>query len=155
MVGGTTGTGTNDANYIEASSITATTSGRLFSLGLNIETAAGNIRLGLYSTYSGGVFSGLLCQSASTSAVAGWNDLSVTSIKIIQGKTYYLAWLCDSNSLKIYYDASSTDYYVSYAYNTFPDPTGTLTVLPGVTFNIRMTYEALKEIKTSALGSFF
>jgi hypothetical protein len=121
--------------------LVASANGLLKSIGLNVSTAAGNIRLGLYSTYSNNVLSGLLTQSGSVAAITGWNDLPVPSIPIVSGTPYYPAIQNDNGSIIWYYKASGTNLYCTESYGTFPDPTPTLsTNASAYTANMRITY---------------
>ncbi len=107
-VGGTT------AHYViltdlVAYAIVASASGTLTSIGVNIFAAAGNIRVCIYSTYSGSKLSGILGQSASTPAVGGWNDLAIPGgVAIVSGTTYYIAVLSDIGSCSFFYINSGT-----------------------------------------------
>jgi hypothetical protein len=137
---GSTANNATTSGFITGSAIVATASGTLTSIGINIQTAAGNIRVALYSTYSASKFSGLLGQSADTVAVGGWNDLSIGAVAIVSGMTYYIGLQASSGTLKMYYAASGTQYYVTAAYAAFADPTATLSSQSGYCDNMRITY---------------
>jgi hypothetical protein len=141
-IGDTSSNNDNPYSYFAAQSIVPSKSGTLTSLGINVSTVAGNLRLALYSTYSGGKLSGLLGQSADTLVVSGWNDLSIGSVSITAGATYYPALQVSSSSYKGYFLNSGTQYYYSLAYGTFPDPTGTLNT-GTETRNMRIKYSAI------------
>jgi hypothetical protein len=125
--------------------ITASDSGTLSIVGLEVKNADGNLRYAIYSTYGGvdgGHFSGLLGQSASTAAHTGWNDLAIPGVPIVKGTTYYIAVQCDSSSLACYLIWSGIAYYCNISggsYTTFPDPTNTVTS-ESKTLNLHMTY---------------
>jgi len=141
-IGGTTSSA-GLGNHLYGMAITASASGTLTSIGINVQsTGSSNIVLGIYSTISNNVFSGLLDQSSSTAAVPGWNDLSVSPVNIVQGTTYYLVIACSKTAYNlVVYDAAGAGYYAPGAYPTFPDPTGTVTSgdYP-YTYNMRITY---------------
>ena len=126
-IGSTATHSTGTGYYIAGYAIVASKSGIVRTLGINLLTAAGNIRLALYSTYSNLKFSGLLGQSASTAAVAGWNDLTVTGITVVASTTYYICFQLSSLLADRYYANSGTQYYCAFAYDAFPDPTPSLT----------------------------
>ena len=139
-IGNTVGT-TNGPNVLFGYAITASASGNLSSSGVNVKTAAGSIRVGIYSGYNGTShkFTGLLGQSASTAEV-GWNDPTVTGVSIIQSATYYLVFVLDDSGAAIYADGSSgTEYYGAFTYGTLTDPSATVTS-DTTTANMRMTY---------------
>ena len=123
--------------------ITASASGSLTSIGVNIKvaTSSPHIRLGLYSTLTGTpTFSGMMCQSNSTVAVVGWNDLAVSGCSVSVGVMYYPVIQADSSGLNMWLSNSNTTYYVAFgSYGSFPDPTGTLSSFTD-TANMRITY---------------
>jgi len=145
-IGSTAWASNEFVNSIYCFAITASASGTLQTIGVNVATVlygGGKIDLALYSTYSSGKFSGLLGQSASTAAVAGWNDLSIgSSIQIVSGTTYYICSQ-SSNTFLVEYASRSggTLYWEPFLYAPFPSTTGTLTTDSDTyTLNMRMTY---------------
>lgn len=143
-IGGTTVNVATQSGYIFGWAIVASASGTIKTIGMNLKTAAGNIRLALYSTYSGGKFSGLLGQSASTTAVAGWNDLPIGAVSVVKDATYYIVAQLDNNTAAAYYIASGTRIYGTFTYGAFPDPTGSLSEQANILFNMRITYVQIK-----------
>jgi hypothetical protein len=142
-IGDTSHTDGETSAYIRGFPLVASDSGTLDTLGINLSAYTGHIRLGLYSTYSGGKFSGLLGQSASTVAVSGWNDLSIgAGIPILATRTYYPVIEGDAAypNIGAYYAAAGTWYYVVYTYGAFPDPTNTLTTASNFAMNMRIKY---------------
>ena len=141
--------------------ITASASGSLTSIGVNIKvaTSSPHIRLGLYSTLTGTpTFSGMMCQSNSTVAVVGWNDLAVSGCSVSVGVMYYPVIQADSSGLNMWLSNSNTTYYVAFgSYGSFPDPTGTLSSFTN-TANMRITYfsatasQYLKALNFSSLN---
>jgi hypothetical protein len=137
-IGDTSANGNYINGRMDVCPITATDSGTLSSVGINVLTASGNVRVCIYSTRTT-TASGLLGQSASTPVVTGWMDLEITGVSIVQGTTYYLGVQFDDNTAYNYLQWSGTSYYVAMVYGTFPDPSGTLSSA-GFTDNMRMTY---------------
>jgi hypothetical protein len=137
-----TSANTDASGEINGYAISPSVSGTLQSVGLNVKTAAGNIRVAIYSTYSSSEFSGLLGQSTSTVAATGWNDLSITGVFLTGGSTYYICFqqsAPNDGSFLFYTNTSGTKYSVSYTYGSFPGTTGTLTTI-SQTANMRITY---------------
>ena len=120
--------------------ITPSKSGVLQSINVNVYTAAGNIRVGAYSGYAGGVFSGLISQSSSTAvSTTGMLYVPVSAAPVTKGVPIYLSIQRDNNSFSAYAVAAGTLYYASQAYGPFPDPTGSLSTVT-YTFNMGITY---------------
>ena len=120
---------------VEIFSITATASGTLSSIGLNLKSAAGNIRVAIWD-----VSGNLLGESSSTTAVVGWNDLAITGVSIVNGTPYRLGYQQDNSSTTVYYEwAPGEESYISQSYGAFPNPLGSPTVGNFIR-NMRMTY---------------
>ena len=138
-IGGTSTNSGPGANVLVGCVITPTQSGTLQNIGVNVYTAAGNVRAGAYSNYSG-VFSGLLSQSSNTPVSGtGWLYMPVSPANVTQGVPIYLSLQRDNASFSAYAIASGTLYYVNQTYGAFPDPTGSLTPVT-YTFNMSITY---------------
>jgi hypothetical protein len=149
-IGSTANTGGATINPMRGFPITASASGTLTTIGIYLNAGTtGNLRVGIYSTYSANTFSGLLGQSASTPAAAGWNDLSVTGVTITASATYFLVVESDTSGLQSYYAASGTFYYCAYTFGAFSDPTPTLTSNTGVTHNMRIVYISITATSTT------
>lgn len=138
-IGDTTYNGASSVNAFNGSAITPSASGTLQSIGLNVKTAAGNLQVGIYNTYSGGVFNGLLAHSGSVAAVTGWNDLPATA-PLTVGTPVYIVFEGDSASLWFYYGGAGSLLYNTTTFGTWPDPSGALTSYAGPSFNMRITY---------------
>jgi hypothetical protein len=140
-VGSTAFTQSALAGYVLVMKITASASGSLTSVGLNIQGAAGNLRVAIYST-DGSTISGLLGQSSSVAMVNGWNDLPITGVTITASTVYYIAFQVDSASANIYQNQGGpeTRYYATATYGSFPDPTGSVTGDTARNYNMRMIY---------------
>jgi hypothetical protein len=131
----------NQTGYVEGNqSITASASGTLQTIGINLYAAAGNIRLAIYDDDGGGNANNRLGQSASTPAQMGQNDLSVPGVSIVQGQNYHLDWQVDSNTTSIYYSTTGLAKYKAQAYGDFPNPMGSMSNNTNHMWNMRMTY---------------
>jgi len=142
-VGDTSNIGTNNVGMFQVTAITATQSGQLHYLGVNVATASGNLEVALYSSISGNTFTGLLGKSASTPAVKGWNDEAVSaSSNLTQGSKYYEVWESDNNALGVYFSTSfGTFYYGAGAnYGSFTNPSPTFAGSGTASFNVRIIY---------------
>jgi len=126
-IGGTTAPASNLVGYIVGFAITPSKAGPLFAVGVKLGVAAGSIRVAIYSTYSGSKFSGLLGQSASVTAIVGWNDLVCGQVNLVASTTYYIALQLNNNSASFYDVEGGTQYYATMTYGVFVDPSATLT----------------------------
>lgn len=141
------GTATHSASWqgaVDAYPITASASGSLVSIGMNLFSvnAGSNLRLAIY-TDSSGQPGTLLGQSADTVGVGGqWNDLSVTGVSIVANTPYWLAFQAQNGQLEPWRDASSTTIWqFSQAYGSFPASGSSFTNNSGQNVqNLRMTY---------------
>lgn len=120
-----TGTGTTgDIGFqgtIYARQITASASGALETVGLDIHAAAGNMRLAIYSDV-GGVPTALLGESASTAiAGTGFQDAAVTGVSIVATAQYWLAFQLDNSGAGPHYD-NAAKYEKNQAYGAYPNP---------------------------------
>ena len=141
-IGTTDNTGDGNNGYLAGSAITASQTGTLSTVGINIATPFGNIEAAIYNTYSGGSFSGLLGQSISNATKTGWNDLVIPgNINIVAGTTYYVVWTSDSLPYR-YYSSSGTTYLAAMSYGAFPSTTNTLYSI-AATENMRIKYYSL------------
>lgn len=126
--------------YLFAFKHSLTEAGKIDSISLYVLVAAGNIRLAIYSD-SAGSPGALLCQTASQTAVEGWNTLIPTTLPTLAAGTYWLAFQVSSATLQIRYQAGAANQraYRTFTYNAFPDPFGTPT-LDAYTYSIYATY---------------
>lgn len=92
----TTGDSGN-ANFLLAQNATLPSAGSLQSISFYVTTAAGQLRLGVYTDASG-VPGTLVAQTAAFTPVVGWNTVALTSSSLSAG-TYWLAYAPSSNSL--------------------------------------------------------
>jgi len=141
-IGGTTAT----YDYFgaqQAHSITASASGILTTLGMNIDSASGNIRLAIYSNGAGKP-ANLLGESSSTIATAGWNDLTIPGgVSIVASTTYWIAYQQDTGACKIYRQNGETGIprrYYSHSYGAFDSTWQADDGDTSNTLNMRMTY---------------
>lgn len=108
--------------------------GKVITVTVMVSAAAGNLRVGIYSD-SGGAPNALLAESASTAAVAGWQQITLTApATLAEGAAFWIVTLCDNNGLSISQElfaagGSELNYYAGFAYgalpNPFPTPDGT------------------------------
>jgi hypothetical protein len=140
----TIGTGVNYDNYINgyarAFQFTASASGTVSKVGLNVRTASGNVITAIYDDSSNSP-NNLLGASASTAAASGWNDLALTTpVYITSGSKYWLACQISASALYVYDDYGTNTYYKrSWTYGSFPSPFGG-SASPNLTINMRITY---------------
>jgi hypothetical protein len=140
-IGGTAQHGHN-TSYLLGFHIQASASGILTSVGVNVESYDGNLRLAIYSTYSGGKFSGLLGQAEAV-AHAGWNDLPITGVTIVQGTTYYIDIQQSSGYCDLYIGAWTAGAGAggSMTYGAFTDPSVSCSSYD-YPYNMRIIYSA-------------
>jgi hypothetical protein len=140
-IGDASGQNADFISNLWVSPIIASASGVLQTIGVNMQTAGGNIRLKLYAD-SGGVPGTLLCETNSTACAVGWNDIAPTTLPSIVATTkYWLGVETDNVNPAYYYAGTSGDYYIAHTYGAGPSPYGSGTSI-AVTLNMRMTYTA-------------
>ena len=141
---------------IEASPITASTSGSLLqSLGVNLFSGGnGNVRLALYSN-SGGYPYMLLCNSTSQSTISsGWDYLNVSScgIGITGGTTYWVAVQLSSAADMDYYSSGGGRALQYQSYGAFPS-TYSATVTDSYSYNLGMIYGDITTTSTTTTST--
>ena len=157
-IGSTASNAAPSTGFILGDPITASTSGRLSSIGVQaVGNLTGNLRTAIYSTLTGTpTFTGLLGQSASTAWVLGWNDLAIPQLpRIVKGNTYYICFQVSQTATAVYSTAPGTGLYyaVSWGYGSFPDPTGTLSTAGNTrTWNMRITYTSQAVLTRNVIG---
>ena len=141
--GQTSGTATPTIGYVYAFQVTATASGALTSVGLDVVNAAGNIDVAIYTDSAGAAGTLIAHAAAAVAAATGWNDIPVTGLNVVDGGKYWLAFQNDTGTLTIKNAGFGGSNCVSYAESTF----GTWIASPtwGSTNafkspNLRMTY---------------
>jgi hypothetical protein len=140
-VGGSTSHGKPGTGYVQAFPVTASASGTLVTLGMNLFDGAGNIRLALYSDNGGTKPKTLLCETGSVAAIDAWNDNAPSTLpSIVLGTKYWISGQFDNANLDLYYIAGSRSWYAK-AYGAF-DATwsATSTQDSNAQWNMRMTY---------------
>src|SRR5438105_2807084 len=108
--------------FVRVWQITASATGNLSSVGIDIQNAgSGNVRTAIY-TDSAGAAGTLLGASADTVPSTGWNDLSVTGVSIVAGTPYWIGFQAANNTLHVYKTVATVAslYYFSQAYGAFP-----------------------------------
>jgi hypothetical protein len=118
-----------DANLLFAQSAALSQTATIESLSIYAAAGTGNLILGIYADNGSGAPGALQAQTASFSAVAGWNTANVTAPISLQPGTYWLAWLTDSNVLSVPAVTTGTDAYYPLSFGSLP-PTfsGTATI---------------------------
>lgn len=128
------------SQYARASNITAGYWGTINKVGVNVATPAGNIMTAIYADSSGSP-GALLASSSSAAAVSGWNDLTLdTPVEVTAGTTYWLCFNNDDDNIDTYRDPDGSHVYVSWTYDSFPDPFGTPAGTRPFTQHMRVTY---------------
>ena len=83
----------------------------------------------------------LLASSSSAAAVSGWNDLTLNiSVNVTAGTTYWLCFNNDDDNIDTYRDPDGSHVYVSWTYDSFPDPFDTPAGTRPFTQHMRVTY---------------
>lgn len=140
IVGGTGTSWNNGVGYVFWTKITASSSGTLQTVGVNIQTVAGSAETAIYSDSSGPAT--LLGNSASIKLSSGWNDLTIPgSVSITSGTAYWLGIEVNSNSANVYFNSGSGEVFQSpgtYSYGTWANNPSTQSSTDVV--NQRMTY---------------
>jgi hypothetical protein len=136
---------------VRACPIVASKSGTVTHVGINCGTPAGaNIMVAIYSGDADSPLN-LLAQSASTAAVAGWNDLALsTTVSVVAGSTYWLAFENDNDDFTTYRVENGTLLYYTTAYGTFPNPFSVFPYTQVMTQNMRITYEGAVNLQGAA-----
>jgi hypothetical protein len=114
-----------NSNSTQASKFVAGTTGTVSSISAYLNTATGNVQVGIYSDNGSGTGPGtLLGSSNAVTAVTGWNTLAVSGgPTITSGTTYWLA-LGTSGGSHFKYGPGTTGSTV-YDLGGYPLPTGT------------------------------
>lgn len=143
-IGNTNGSD-NGGNVAWAGKITASASGTLTSVGINVATGVGStIRAAIYSHDAvNNKPKTLLGESSSISPTTGWNDLAIAGVSIVAGTIYWLA--VQQNVFGTIYDegagGTTRNSYYSKTYGAF-DATWSAGSTERTTYcpNMRMTY---------------
>lgn len=92
---------------------------------MNLQAAAGNVRMGLYSD-SANMASALYGQTASTPAATGFPFIPLTAEILLTQTVAWIAFETDNGTANIYLNADSGTYkesfWASQAYNPFGTP---------------------------------
>jgi hypothetical protein len=138
-VGGASNIVNVGAMFVFASSFSASASGTVTKVGINVAGAGGSVMTAIYSD-SGGTPGNVLGTSTSTGAVNGWNDLPLTTpVSMTSGTRYWLAVESSSSSTSLYWAAAGSYYRSGQTYGTFPNPFGTPSST-SIALNMRITY---------------
>ena len=103
---------------------TANTTGQVTTVGLNVYTAVGNIRVAVYANNASNNYPGtLLGESSSLAAATNWNDLAVGNVYITNGVVYWLCLQVSDNTLNLYDKLTGmTGRSAVQSYGAFPNP---------------------------------
>jgi hypothetical protein len=111
-IGDTSGSRSYSPNYVYAYNITASSSGILQSVGINLYATGGSsyLSMALFADSGSGSPAGLLANSGIMNTTTGWNDLSMspTNVGIVSGNTYWIAFETDTPVLSAYSNASAS-----------------------------------------------
>ena len=94
-----TGLDSGNANLLLAQKADLSQAATIETLSFYAQTAAGNLRLGIYGN-SGTVPGSILATTNPFTVVTGWNTASVVTPVVLQPGTYWLAYLPSSNDLE-------------------------------------------------------
>lgn len=132
-IGNTTvlGSTTNDAGLIVATRYVVGTTGILVNMSINIQTAAGNMIMGIY-TDTGNGYPGTLLATSSVTVLSstGWVTVAPTNLNVaVSSYAVWIVHLFSSASVAVAYSASSgSSMTYSYSFGALP-----LTWQPGTT----------------------
>jgi hypothetical protein len=115
------GDDSGNANHLLAQQATTTQAATLQSLSFYVNTAAGNLRMGVYdATGPSGGPGNKIAETYEVTPVVGWNTVQVTTPVVLPPGTYWLAYLPNNNGLhfSLYTGGMLCNY--AYAYGTLP-----------------------------------
>ena len=93
-------TDSGNANLVSVQQTNFSQGGTLHSLSFYVDTAAGNLVLGVYdSSGANGGPGKLVAQTQAFTPVVGWNTYSLSSTASVSAGSYWLAYLPSSNNL--------------------------------------------------------
>lgn len=100
--------------------------GEIVSVTIYVVTPVGNIRAGIYDSNGGGGYPGaLLGESASVPAVAGWQEIPLTTpVPVLAGQPFWMAQTFDDNACVTRLGASNSaeGWVKGNLYGPLPDP---------------------------------
>jgi peptidoglycan hydrolase-like protein with peptidoglycan-binding domain len=123
------GVDSGNAGIIEAQNATLSQAATIQSISFYIGSGTGHIRLGIYDASGPNGNPGkLLAQTASVSAVRGWNTANVTAPVTLPAGTYWISYEIDSNTLTYNIGITSgiRNVWASQSFGSLPEtfPTG-------------------------------
>jgi len=119
-IGGTTLNTGGQENLIRVMPIIPSVSGDMINIGINIQTANGNVRMAVYND-AGSIPNTLLNETGSIPLVLGWNNASLIT-PITAGTQYWIGYNLDNTNAQVYYIPSGISRYKTWAYGTFQNP---------------------------------
>jgi hypothetical protein len=156
-IGSTANHGSGYLGSVYANKIVASANGNLDSLGIDTYSAAGNVRLALYShNAAGNKPANLLAETSSGAAANGWQDkVPGATTAIVTGTTYWIAFQCSSSSNNLYYLISGRRSNYTKTYGAF-DPTWSASSSESDSESVqhlRMIYSTATEVQVSDSGA--
>jgi hypothetical protein len=91
-IGGTGGNSGANSGLIFGFPLIPSASGRLVSIGIDVNNAAGNVRMCVYNTLGSNILSNTLSQTGDVTPSGGWFDEPVLSATITKGVPIYLGF---------------------------------------------------------------
>ncbi len=151
------GTGTDSYSWEALWPITASSSGTLQSVGVNVSTAAADLEVGIYSD-SSGTPGAWLGNSTAHAMQTGWNDLNIPqSVAISEGNVYWLVLQgSDYGSFRTYRSPGGSTWLcfnTSVSFQTWQKPTWRGDCGENSGANMRMTYSESESTTTSTSTS--
>lgn len=129
----TTPTGANGINTILWTKYTALSSGSMISFNVKC-SGSGNVKVGIYSDNGSGTAPvNRLAYTGSTAVVSGWNTISISSVSIVGGTIYWLAFNSDTAVVGYKSETGTRNYIAKDFSYDLPDPAtayGSLTSQP-------------------------
>lgn len=97
---------------------------KLTTISVNVKTALGNLRVGIYdATGTGGIANNLIAQATSAAMTTGWNNIPILTQPTLSPASYWLALQTDSNTAEFWCARNQVvgDYiFYAFAYAAFP-----------------------------------
>ncbi|MCE5228085.1 hypothetical protein LLG95_00620, partial [bacterium] len=116
------GTDAGCSKYLVAYKVSLGSAATVTALNINVKTAAGSMRLGIYGDNGAGSPGSLKAATNAFTPVAGWNSIAVTSSTALSAGTYWLAFETDSDALIIAANSTGGNhaYKGSWTYQALP-----------------------------------
>jgi hypothetical protein len=144
--GSSSATYTPGNTFVLASKITASASGTSVTVGINIATAAGNIRMALYSHNATDDKPASLLGETASIAIAGtdFQDYTLTGVTIVSGTVYWIAFQFDNNGAQVQGVASGRRSFYTHTYGAMDATWSAGSTQDAYTYNLRANYVQIK-----------